>query len=68
MFLTVCTPGEYYKNDTGECVPCLRNTYQPSPRQFACINCPEGTLTQRDRSTLPNDCLYGKNFVQIFFA
>ncbi|KAK2153976.1 hypothetical protein LSH36_280g02006 [Paralvinella palmiformis] len=51
-----CKPGEFYNKETKICSICPKDTYQPSPGQDYCIDCPGHTKTDYSGATNSSQC------------
>lgn len=46
-------------NETGYCVPCPLNNYQPEEGQFECLPCPNNHVTKMEGAADPTQCISG---------
>lgn len=55
-----CKPGTHYSCTLGTCVPCPRDTYQPTWSQSTCWPCPVNTSTDGVGASRHVDCKYSE--------
>ena len=61
-FLVICKKGQYGRviNETGYCIPCPLNSYQPEEGQFECLPCPGSHVTKMEGASDLTQCIIGK--------
>ena len=51
-----CPRGTRFDQSEGKCISCVKDTYQPLPKQDYCIPCSDDLVTFEDKSVTIQEC------------